>query len=240
MVLSTILSPFVKIFEIVFDGIHSLVQALPISEGAGYILAVFLLTLLVRVLLLPLNIKQMKSQVAMQEVQPKVAQLQKKYKNNPEKVNQEMMKLYKEYKINPMSGCLPLLLQMPILFSLYYVFINVANAQPQGQVTNFLFIKNIWQAGPGYSLILAIVSALTTYLSSYIMSKSSGTANAEGTGMNMNTMNVVMAGMMGFMAINFSPMLVMYWIMGNLIQIGQTYLLVVLPKKRKEKLANAS
>jgi YidC/Oxa1 family membrane protein insertase len=87
----------------------------------NYGLSIILLTVAVKTILLPLTIKQYRSTSGMSKVQPKMQELQKKYKNDPEKLNQEMMKLYKEYNVNPASGCLPLFIQMPILFSLYYV-----------------------------------------------------------------------------------------------------------------------
>lgn len=236
--MTAILSPITNIFNMFFDGILSIVNAIGITNvGVSYVVAVFLLTLLVRLLVLPLNIKQMKSQAAMQEIQPEIAKLQKKYKNNPEKANQEMMKLYQQYKINPMSGCLPMLIQMPILFALYYVFITPEfTSALQGQ--SFLWIKDLSAGDPMY--ILPILSAATTYLSSYIMSKSMASSNPQNPGMNMNTMNIVMAGMMGFMSMGFPSMLVMYWIMGNILQMVQTYFLVVLPKKKKAKLATTA
>lgn len=229
--MTAILSPITNIFNMFFNGILSVVHGIGITDtGISYVVAVFLLTLLVRLLVLPLNIKQMKSQAAMQEIQPEIAKLQKKYKNNPEKANQEMMKLYKEYKVNPMSGCLPLLIQMPILFALYYVFMTPEFTSAL-QGASFLWIKDLAVGDPLY--ILPILSAGTTYLSSYIMTKSTASSNPENPGMNMGTMNVVMAGMMGFMSIGFPSMLVMYWIIGNILQMVQTYFLMILPKKRK-------
>jgi YidC/Oxa1 family membrane protein insertase len=70
---------------------------------------------------LPLTIKQFRSTAKISEIQPQLKKIQDKYKNDPQKLNQEMMKLYQENKINPAGGCLPLIIQMPILFSLYYV-----------------------------------------------------------------------------------------------------------------------
>ncbi|MDU5413136.1 MAG: membrane protein insertase YidC, partial [Clostridium perfringens] len=118
--MQSILKPITNLFTMIFQAIHGFVASLDIfGVGAGYVITIFLLTLLVRLILLPLNIKQTRSQQKMQEIQPEIAKLQKKYKNNPEKAQQEMMKLYKENNVNPMSGCLPLLIQMPILFALY-------------------------------------------------------------------------------------------------------------------------
>ncbi|MFC0904672.1 YidC/Oxa1 family membrane protein insertase [Clostridium sp. MT-14] len=87
----------------------------------NYGIAIILLTVIIRTLLLPLYIKQYRSTSKMGEIQPKMKKLQEKYKNDNEKLNQHMMELYRENNINPAGGCLPLLLQIPILFSLYYV-----------------------------------------------------------------------------------------------------------------------
>ena len=83
--------------------------------------SIILLTLLIRVILLPLGIKQIKSMGAMQSIQPKVKEIQKKYKGNKQKAQEETMKLYKEAGVNPLGGCLPLLLQFPILIAMYAV-----------------------------------------------------------------------------------------------------------------------
>lgn len=85
----------------------------------GWALIVF--TLVVKLLLLPLGLKQQKSMTKMQAMQPKITALQEKYKNDQQKLSQETMKLYKEYGVSPMGGCLPMLIQLPILFALYRV-----------------------------------------------------------------------------------------------------------------------
>lgn len=87
----------------------------------NYGLSIILLTVIVKLLVLPLTIKQFRSTAKIGEVQPQLQKLQDKYKNDPQKLNQETMKLYQENNINPAGGCLPLVIQMPILFSLYYV-----------------------------------------------------------------------------------------------------------------------
>lgn len=86
----------------------------------NYGLAIILFTIVIRVALLPLTIKQYKSTSKMQEVQPLIQDIQRKYKNDKEKLNAELMKVYQENKVNPAGGCLPLLIQMPILFALFY------------------------------------------------------------------------------------------------------------------------
>lgn len=87
----------------------------------NYGIAIILFTIIIKLILMPLTIKQQKSMLKTQKLQPLLMDIQKKYANDKEKLNQETMKLYQKYKINPMSGCLPLLIQMPILFALYWV-----------------------------------------------------------------------------------------------------------------------
>ncbi len=90
----------------------------------NYGLAIIIFTIFTKLLLLPLTMKQMKSSTKMQEIQPELQKLQKQYANNKEKLNEEMMKLYQKHNYNPASGCLPLLVQMPILIALYRVLIK--------------------------------------------------------------------------------------------------------------------
>ncbi|SHE87850.1 membrane protein insertase YidC [Clostridium fallax] len=222
----TVLKPIIALLTMVFNGLHQFIVSIGVTNsGVSYVLAVLLVTVIVRLILLPLNIKQMKSQTKMQELQPKMQQLQNKYKNDPQKQQMEIMKLYKEFGVSPFSGCLPLLIQMPILFSLYYVFmgINIGGA-------SFLWLADLQQPDPYY--ILPILSTVTTFLSTYMMSKSTPSQNTGG--MNMNSMNIVMSLMSGFIALRIGSLLVLYWIMGNLIQIIQNYFLIVLPAKKKK------
>ncbi len=90
----------------------------------NYGLAILIFTVIIRLVLLPLTLKQYKSSGKMQLLQPKIQEIQKRYKNDKEKLNQEMMRVYKENNVNPMGGCLPLIIQMPILISLYWVIIQ--------------------------------------------------------------------------------------------------------------------
>ena len=85
----------------------------------SYALAIVLIGVVVRILLFPLSLKQMKSMLGMSEIQPELKEIQAKYSGNREKMNEEMQRLYQEYDVNPMAGCLPILIQMPILYSLF-------------------------------------------------------------------------------------------------------------------------
>lgn len=88
----------------------------------SYGIAIIVLTVIIKTLLLPFALKQIKSMKAMQEIQPEMQRIQKKYKNDPNKLREEMGKLYKEHGASPLAGCLPLLIQMPFLVSIYLPF----------------------------------------------------------------------------------------------------------------------
>jgi YidC/Oxa1 family membrane protein insertase len=110
----------IAVFQALLDGLGAVLAFF--YEGiANYGVAIILLTLAIRVLLLPLAVKQIHSMAAMQALQPKVRELQRKYKGNRQRLNEEMMKLYREHGVNPLSGCLPLLAQIPVLIALFAV-----------------------------------------------------------------------------------------------------------------------
>jgi YidC/Oxa1 family membrane protein insertase len=199
--------------------------------GLAYVLAIFTFTVVIRVLILPFNIKAAKSTRGMQKIQPEVKKLQEKYKDDKEKLSVETMKLYKEKNVSMTGGCLPSLLPLPILMALYWVFSGIHGIEG----ASFLWIKDLFS--PDEYHILPILAALSTYIPSYLMTKATP---AQPGGMNMGTMNITMAGMMGVMSWRFSSILVLYWIIGNLIQTIQTYFLNYRPamreiESRKEK-----
>ena len=105
------------------------------NSGASWALSIVLLTMAMRLLLFPLFVKQIKNQRAMTAMQPKMKELQAKYKNDKEKLNQEMMTLWKEHGANPLAGCLPLLVQMPVFFALFRV-LNALKPNSHGQYTS--------------------------------------------------------------------------------------------------------
>jgi YidC/Oxa1 family membrane protein insertase len=124
-------------FEI-FAGVLAALYGLVHSFG----LAIILLTLVVRIILLPLSIKQTRSMREMQRIQPEIKKLQQKYKGNKQKLNEEMMALYKEHGVNPLGGCLPLVMQFPVFIALYRVvrtpLAYMGYTLPQGSTTTSL------------------------------------------------------------------------------------------------------
>lgn len=139
----------------------------------------------------------------------------------------EYSKCMKDNNVSMFGGCLPSLLPMPILFALYYVFWNI-DKSTLGDLS-FLWIPDVFQHDPFY--ILPILAFLSTYLPSLLLTKSM--PKNDNSPMNMGTMNITMAVMMGVMALNFNAMLVIYWIIGGTIQLAQTYFLNYIPFKKK-------
>lgn len=202
----------VGFFNLVHGGIEFIVK----DPNYSYGLAIIFFTLIIRIILLPLNIKQTRSQAKMQEIQPEIQKVQTKYKNDPQKSQQEIMKLYKEHGANPMSGCLPLLIQMPVLFAMYYVYYNLQGIEG----VRFLWIPDLTKPDPIY--LLPILSTATTYVSSLMIAPKN---NDNPQAKQMSTMNTGMAIFMGFMSLNFKSALVLYWVVNNLIQMGQTFVM---------------
>lgn len=223
----------------IFEVLHTFITNMGITGGASYVLAVFIFTIAIKLLILPLNIKSAKSTQKMQEIQPELQKIQKKYANDPQKAQMEMSRIMKENGASYMGSCLPMLLPLPILFALYYVFRAVT--PPAGEVVSFLWINDLFaqgNAGIGailsnpLNLILPILAGVSTYVPSVLMNKATQQNNPDSP-INMNTMNIFMSGMMVFMAINFPPLLVIYWIISGAFQLVQTYFLQYKPAKMK-------
>ncbi|MBI6872830.1 membrane protein insertase YidC [Clostridium aciditolerans] len=199
-------SAFVQFFELV----HQWVTIAIPNKNISYGLAIILMTLIIRLILLPLNIKQTKSSIAMSELQPETKKIQEKYKNDPQRAQQEMMKLYKEKGANPLSGCLPMLIQWPIFIALYYVFNNLTGING----VHFLWIQDLAKR----DVVLAVLSGITTYYSGSLMMPTGDSAQAKQSA----TMNIGMSIFMIFISWSLKSALVLYWVVNNLIQITQT------------------
>lgn len=132
----------------------------------SYALAIIILTIIIKLILIPLNVKQIKSMRQIQQIQPLMKEIEKKYANNPQKKQEEQMKLYQDHKINPLAGCLPLLVQMPILIILYQGLIKFEPLNPEHY--NFFWLVDLGVPDPsGWILpILMIITTLTQSLTS--------------------------------------------------------------------------
>ena len=136
----------------------------------NYGLAIIIFTIVIKLILLPLTIKQYRSTSKMQEIQPIIQDIQRRYKNDKEKMNQELMKVYQEHKYNPAGGCLPLLFQMPILLSLYWVinqplkYLLSKTAEQISALTEYV-INAAGKAAMGYSNQIGIVNYFNEHVS---------------------------------------------------------------------------
>lgn len=175
----------------------------------SYGIAIIILTIVIKVLLLPFALKQIKSMKGMQEIQPKVAAIQKKYKNDRAKLSIEMQKLYREHNISPLAGCLPLLIQMPFLVSIFYA---LQGFQYDSAHASFLWLSSLASKDPTY--VLPILSAVSTWA----LSAQTAPKNAEGP---QKMMTYFMPLFIGYISINFPSGLVIYWVVSNLFQLVQ-------------------
>lgn len=179
-----------------------------------YALAVLVLVIIVRTLILPLTLKQVRSSRAMQAIQPELQKIQKKYKDQPEKVQQETMKLFQENKVNPMAGCLPLIVQMPIFIALY----NAIYYNPGLREHSVLWLQ---LGQPDKMFILPVIAALTTYVQTKMMTKMNP-AQMQGP---MAFMMMIYPVLIFVMSYQFPAALPLYWIFSNVYTIIQNYFL---------------
>jgi len=211
--------------------------------------SIIIFTIIVKAALVPLTIKQLKSTKEMQKIQPELKKLQDKYKNDKEQLNVKQMELYKEHNINPFAGCLPLLIQFPIIIALFtvlreplqYVFMGDAGAYMDAIGQSFLWLKDLSQPDllgsmipglpevvAGFPGILPLTSALLTYFSFSTMN--SGQAENQMT----KSMKLVMPVMILMWGTSFSAGLILYWTVSNAFQLVQQTLIQGVKKNDKE------
>ena len=185
--------------------------------GGEYGLAILLLTIIVRTLILPLMIKQYKNTQAMQKLQPEMLKIREKYKDDPRRQQEELMKLYQTHQVNPLAGCLPLIIQLPIFIALYNsIYMN----QPIYEHT-FLGLKLGLAPieAPWYYYIIPVIAAITTWIQSKMMMVQNPNAMMG----PMRSMMMVFPVLIFVMAINFAVALPLYWIYSNIYTIVQNY-----------------
>ena len=179
-------------------------------------LAIVIMTIIIKLIMYPLTQKQIQSTKAMMELQPKMKALQEKYKDDKQRLNMELANLYKTEGVNPLAGCLPLLIQMPIMIGIFYGIRDYNYAAHPEIVTSFLWLKDISQADPTY--ILPVLSALTTFIQTKQTMPDTG--NAQG-----KIMGYFMPLFIGYISLTFPAGLVLYWVVMNIMQIAQQALM---------------
>jgi YidC/Oxa1 family membrane protein insertase len=222
--------PIANILQPLIDALENVLLFFHDTVGFGWGFSIIALTIVVRAALIPLTWKQIRSMQAMQRVAPHIKELQAKYKDDKQRLQQETMKFYQENKINPFASCLPLVLQMPVFISLFYMLrkdlrhdicpdINpptVPNPKPCGstEASQFLFIPDITDKATGAVLLTLVVM----YVGSQLLSSVFMTTTTD-----RNQRLLMMALPFVFVAfvINFPAGLLVYWITTNLWTVGQ-------------------
>ncbi|MGH7498163.1 MAG: membrane protein insertase YidC [Gemmatimonadales bacterium] len=189
-----------------------------------YGLVLIFFGIMVRVLLWPLNQKAMRANLQLQAVQPLMKEIQDKYKSDPPRLQQEMFKLYKEHSVNPLGGCWPMLLPMPVLFALFFVFQNTIELRG----ASFLWLPDLSRPDPYY--IIPLIMGLSMF----------GLSKVGQMGMEpnpqMKMMLYVMPAMMTFLFLNFASGLNLYYAISNIASIPQQWMLA---RERLKRTARA-
>jgi YidC/Oxa1 family membrane protein insertase len=217
------IQPLINLFEAILQFFHD-------SVGLGWGLSIVVLTVIVRACLLPLTLKQFKSMQALAKHAPEMKKLQERYKDDKERLNQEMMKFYRENRINPAASCLPMVAQLPVFLSLYYMLrtdlrrdicpeINppgVPNPKPCGATgdSGFLFIPDLTSQAHGTVLIALIVLYVGSQLFSTLLMSTT-------TDRTQRMIFLALPFLFVLFVIRFPAGLLVYWITTNLWTIVQ-------------------
>jgi YidC/Oxa1 family membrane protein insertase len=228
LVFANFLQPLIDVNDAILKFFHN-------NVGLGWGFSIIGLTIVVRLAILPLTFKQVRSMQALQQLQPEMKKLQERYKDDKKRLNEEMMKFYSENKVNPLSSCLPLLLQFPFFLSLYYL-----QRQPQFKAEvggeGFFFIPNLTEPVTGHPVVL--VTLMVVYVGTQLISSMVTAVNASDP--TQKRIMYALPFVFVFLIINFPAGLILYWITTNVWTIGQQLVVRRLyPKPDPEALAAA-
>lgn len=188
------------------------------SLTGSYGIAIIVFTIVVKMLLYPLTLKQQKALLEQKKYSPELAKIQEKYKKKPEEMQKKMMEFYKKHNYNPLGACLPVLLQLPII---YLLFGAIRNHTFKGQ--GFLWVPLLTERDPYY--IWPLLSIGLTFLQQKIQQKINPPAAAGSGSPDMSSTNMIMTLVIGFITITLPAGLVMYWTLGNAVTVVQ-YLMI--------------
>ena len=220
--LANILQPLIDFSEAIMVFFHD-------NLGFGWGMSIIGLTVVIRLLILPLTFKQVRSMQALQRLQPEMKKLQERYKDDRQRLNQEMMKFYQEHGVNPASACLPVLLQLPFFLALFYMLredlrlrICEQTAKPCGQIPGsdgqaFWFIDDLTSKETGAALVVLIV----LYVGSQLVSGLITTVTAD---KSQRIMMLALPFVFVAFIVSFEAGLIVYWITTNFWTIGQQLL----------------
>ena len=196
----------------------------------SYGIGIILLTIVVRIILLPLTISQTRSMARMQMLQPELKEIQKQFKDDQQRMQQEVMAFYKKNNVNPLSGCLPLILQMPIFFALFQLLRDLGvKVMGAGSQTIYKFLwMDLRTPDPFYILVILMVGTMivTSKMTQTDMTKS---------GASQALMTYLLPVVFGFISIRLQSGILIYWVTTNIWSIGQQYFVNKMVLKEKGK-----
>jgi YidC/Oxa1 family membrane protein insertase len=214
--------PAANVLQPLIDVANSVLQFFHDSAGLSWGMSIIALTVCTRALLIPLTYKSLKGMRALQALQPQLKEIKEKYKNDQQRMQQEMMAFYKENKVNPFASCIPLLAQLPVFITLFYVLRHElpadigCEAGHCGSQASFLFINDLTAKAHGAELITLLILYVGTQLIS-------GLVMAVTADKSQRTMMLVLPFIFVPFVISFPAGLVLYWITTNIWTIGQQY-----------------
>jgi YidC/Oxa1 family membrane protein insertase len=236
------ISGYIPVFKQLIDAFDAVIRFFHDSFGFGWGLSIIALTVCVRAVLVPLTLKQFKSMQALQRLAPEIKKLQEKYKDDKQRLNQEMMRFYQENKVNPFGSCLPLLMQMPVFISLFYMLrkdLKVDICGPKARIlqvahehhttlqnigcdkvdpgsAKFLFIGDLTHSASGATLVVLLALYIASQLASSLLM--SVTVDK-----NQRTMMLALPFVFVLFVRTFPAGLLVYWITTNVWTVGQQY-----------------
>jgi YidC/Oxa1 family membrane protein insertase len=212
---ANILQPLINIANAVLQFFHD-------NAGLSWGGSIIALTICTRAVLIPLTYKQLKGMRAMQALQPQIKELQAKYKNDKQRMQQEMMRFYKENKVNPFASCIPLLAQLPVFITLFYVLRHElpadigCEAGHCGAEASFFFINDLTAKATGAELIVLLILYVGTQLIS-------GMVMSVTADKSQRTMMFLLPLIFVPFILSFPAGLILYWITTNIWTIGQQF-----------------
>ena len=189
-----------------------------------YGLAIIIVTILMRIIILPLTLKQEKSMKKMKELQPELEKIKEKYKDDPQEYQRKTAELYKESGVNPLGGCLPLLIQMPIFVALYWAF--TGDAIPKDAKFLWFTLKQpdrLFMIGKFAFNLLPILNVVVTYIQQKIMT---GATSGQESNQQMQTMLYMMPIMMLFIFYNMPSGVMLYYLVSGAWSLAQQYFIL--------------
>jgi YidC/Oxa1 family membrane protein insertase len=239
------ISGYIPVFKQLIDAFDAVIQFFHDSVGFSWGLSIIALTVCVRALLVPLTLKQYHSMQALQRLAPEIKTLQEKYKDDKQRLNQEMMKFYQENKVNPFGSCLPLLLQLPVFISLFYMLrkdLKVDICGPESQIAKvaaqmhttithvgcnevvpgsakFGFIPDLTAPATGWVLVVLLVMYIASQLGSSLLMM------APTADKNQRYLMLALPFVFVLFVRTFPAGLLVYWITTNVWTVGQQYII---------------